>query len=357
MSNDGSGSENKESQPGDTMRERADEASWKLWVLMEANRWHVAGALLVGVFLSMVVLGVADPSPLQRSVVQEDPDDTLFQAFVTAIITGVTLVVTLNQLVLSQELGPVGDQRNRMEGAMQFREDVEEVLETDTSPPEPASFLKALIDVTRSRANSLDDAVEESRDEELKEQIHSYVDGLGTNADEVSDHLDDAQFGTFQLLSPVLNFNYSWKIFLARRIRNDHRDALTDEVRDAFDDLVEVLKFFGPAREHFKTLYFQWELVNLSRAMLYSAVPALVVTSAMITYYDAKSVPGATLGISNDILAVSFGMTVAVAPFMILLAYILRIATVAKRTLSIGPFVLRNVDRSDDIQWESDGDD
>ncbi|WP_158055737.1 hypothetical protein [Halorussus halophilus] len=355
MSNDGSGSAGEESQPGDTMRERADDSSAKLWVLMEANRWHVAGALLLGVFLSMVILGVLDPRGVQQSVAASDPAETLFQAFVTAIITGVTLVVTLNQLVLSQELGPVGDQRSRMEGAMEFREDVEDVLETKTSPPEPASFLQALIDVTRSRANDLADAVEESRDEELKEQIHSYVDGLETNADEVSDQLDDAQFGTFQLLSAVLNFNYSWKIFLARRIRNDHRDALTDEVREAFDDLVEVLKFFGPAREHFKTLYFQWELVNLSRAMLYSAVPALIVTASMITYYDAQSVPGATLGISNDVLAISFGMTVAVAPFMILLAYILRISTVAKRTLSIGSFVLRRVDRSDEINWEENG--
>jgi len=36
--------------------------------------------------------------------------------------------------------------------------------------------------------------------------------------------------------------------------------------------------------------------------------------------------------------------TVAVAPFAILLAYILRIATVTKRTLAIGPFVLRHMD-------------
>lgn len=355
MSNDESGTSGEDSQPGDTMRERADESSRKLWILMEANRWHVAGALLLAVFISMVVLGVADPRGVQQSVAASDPAETLFQAFVTAIITGVTLVVTLNQLVLSQELGPVGDQRSRMKGAMEFREDVEDVLETKTSPPEPASFLQALIDVTRSRANDLDDAVEESRDQELKDQIHSYVDGLETNADEVSDQLDDAQFGTFDLLSAVLNFNYSWKIFLARRIRNDHRDSLTDEVRDAFDDLVEVMQFFGPAREHFKTLYFQWELVNLSRAMLYSSVPALVVTSAMITYYDAKSIPGATLGISNDVLAISFGMAVAVAPFMILLSYILRISTVAKRTLSIGSFVLRSVDRNDEIQWEDSG--
>ncbi|UPV76277.1 hypothetical protein M0R89_03210 [Halorussus limi] len=341
-----------DSQPRDTMRERADESSWKLWVLMEANRWAVTGALLVGVFAALVVVGVLDPSPLQRSVAQSDPTETLFQAFVTAIITGVTLVVTLNQLVLSQELGPVGDQRDRMEGAMAFREDVEQTLDSPVSPPEPSAFLQALIDETCSRANDLADAVSDSDDPEFRAAVENYVDALEENANEVSDELDEAEFGSYDLLSAVLDFNYSWKIFVARRLHNEHGDALTDDAAAAFDDLEEVLGFFGPAREHFKTLYFQWELVDLSRAMLYSAVPALVVAASMIVYYDAKALPGATLGISNDILITSFAATVAVVPFMLLLSFILRIATVAKRTLSIGPFVLRNVDRSDELDFE-----
>jgi len=341
-----------DSQPSDTMRARADESSWKLWVLMEANRWVVAGVLLVGVFVALVVIGVLDPSPLQQSVAASDPNETLFQAFVTAIITGVTLVVTLNQLVLSQELGPVGDQRGRMEGAMEFREDVEGVLDSPVSPPEPAAFLQALIDETSSRANDLADAVSDDRDEEFRDDVESYVDSLEENANQVSDELDDAEFGSYDLLSAVLDFNYSWKIFVARRLHHEHDDALTDEMREAFDDLEEVLKFFGPAREHFKTLYFQWELVNLSRAMLYSAVPALVVVASMIIYYDARAVTGATLGISNDILVTSLATAIAIVPFMLLLSYILRIATVAKRTLSIGPFVLRDVERSDELDFE-----
>jgi hypothetical protein len=37
---------------------------------------------------------------------------------------------------------------------------------------------------------------------------------------------------------------------------------------------------------------------------------------------------------------------------MLLFAYVLRIATVAKRTLSIGPFILRPTDREESIDWE-----
>jgi hypothetical protein len=82
--------------------------------------------------------------------------------------------------------------------------------------------------------------------------------------------------------------------------------------------------------------------------MLYAALPALVVASAMVVYYDARALPGATLGISNDVLATSAAVTVASTPFVLLLSYILRIATVAKRTLAIGPFVLRGANRDGD---------
>ncbi|WP_227380794.1 hypothetical protein [Haladaptatus halobius] len=336
-------------QPGDTMRERVNENRVKLWLYMEANRWVVASGVLITFFVTLVVLDVADPSPLQQYIgPSDDAVDTVFQGFIGAIITGVTLVVTLNQLVLSQELGPGGDQRNRMESAMEFRRDVENALEVPTSPPEPASFMQALIEETNDRVNRLADAVDENYDEELKEKIHSYADGLAENADEMSKTLKNTLFGTFGVLSAILNYNCSWKIFLARKIRNEHADVLTDEVNAAFDDILESLKFFGPSREHFKTLYFQRELVNLSRAMLYSAVPALVVSVAMIIYFDARAVPGSTLAISNDVLTVSFATTIAVVPFIILLSFFLRIATVAKRTLSIGAFILRETKRRDD---------
>jgi len=44
-----------------------------------------------------------------------------------------------------------------------------------------------------------------------------------------------------------------------------------------------------------------------------------------------------TLGLPNLLLIVAGAFTVSVLPFLLLLSYILRIATVAKRTLAIGP--------------------
>ncbi|QLG47331.1 hypothetical protein [Natrinema halophilum] len=36
-------------------------------------------------------------------------------------------------------------------------------------------------------------------------------------------------------------------------------------------------------------------------------------------------------------------------PFLLLIAFILRIATIAKRTLAIGPFILRESSRGEEI--------
>jgi len=327
-------------EPADTMRERSDRSAVGAYLLFDADRRLVAGGLLLAVFLSLLGLAVALPGSA-AALRTGDPVETAFQALVGATITGVTLVLTLNQLVLSQELGAVGDQRERMDGAMAFRDDVAEVLGDPVSPAEPSAFLRALVDHVGDRARAVRDAADGTDDE-----LEALLDSTEGNADRVSAGLDDATFGEFDVLSVALDFNYSWKLYAARRVLagRDEDDPATDPL----EDLVEALRLFGPAREHFKTLYFQSELIALSRAVLATALPSLVVTVAGLAFLDIGTLGGAVLGIPRNVLVVSAVISVAVAPFVVLLAHVLRIATVTGRTLSIGPFILRRTDRSTD---------
>ncbi|MFC6903928.1 hypothetical protein [Halalkalicoccus tibetensis] len=331
--------------------ERIRNSQFRLWLLLRLNRWVLAGAILSIVFVSLVVATQARISPFRVLVSDNDALWWIFSAFIGAIITGVTLVVSIGQIVLSQELGAVGDQRERMEESMDFRKDIEDEIDLSVSPPEPAAFLKLLVDRTGAQAEHLQEVVEDERDEELKEKIDDYVDDLLENAEEVSDGLDNAQFGTFEVLWSSFKFNYSWKIFEARRIRNDHRESLSEDAEETFDELLERLKLFGPAREHFKTLYFQWELVNVSRALLYASIPALITIGIILMNVGPTAFPGTTLGIDNIVWVAAFGFTVGVTPFVILLSYTLRIMTLAKRTLAMGPFILRKAEREEDIDW------
>ncbi|PSQ66200.1 MAG: hypothetical protein BRD24_04225, partial [Halobacteriales archaeon SW_9_67_24] len=93
------------------------------------------------------------------------------------------------------------------------------------------------------------------------------------------------------------------------------------------------------------TLFFEWALINLSQLILYVSVPALVVAGSMLAFVNGSSFTGMTLGLPNLLLIVAGAFTVSVLPFLLLLSYILRIATVAKRTLAIGPLILRDSQR------------
>jgi len=342
------GSRGSADDPSDTMRRRGTENRLKLWLLLEANRWAVAAVVLAGFVLGTLLVAALVPDRVVLSV--GDPVETLFQGLVTATITGVTLVVSINSLVLSQELGTLGDQRDRMEGAMSFRRDVEDELGVEIAPATPAAFLQVLVDGVERRGARLSKAAAAVASERVEtERTRAFADDVRGHASSVSSDLADRQFGTFGVLSAALNFNYSWKIHEARRLRESlpEADETADaesirELRDALDSVVAALTLFGPAREHVKTLYFQWELVDLSRAMLYSAVPALLVaTNTLLFHGTLGSVSGATLGIAHYVWIVALAASIALAPFAILLSFVLRIGTIAKRTLSIGPFILR----------------
>ncbi|MCG1003816.1 MULTISPECIES: hypothetical protein [Halobacterium] len=335
-----------EDKPSNRLRERVPRSNRWFWVVLDADRRAVAGGLLAVLFCALVAVGTLLPTPAYELLTHGDPHETLFDALVAATITGVTLVLTLSQLVLSQELGAVGDQRERMEGALTFREDAADAAGMDVAPSEPSAFLRGLVKATREQADALADA---APDGEAGDAIDTYVNNLTENARAVTSQLDGAQFGEFDVVWAALNYNYSWKIYAGERLRVEHGDAFDEEADAALDDLLETLELFGPAREHFKTLYFQWELSDLSRTLLYAAVPALAVAIASLLFFDPSAYPGSTVGVNHALLVVSAAATVAVLPFALLLSYVLRIVTVTKRTLSIGPFILRETERSGDV--------
>jgi len=326
----------------DTMRDRADESKLKLWLLLRANRLLVTGVVTVGLFVGFVVGAAALSPALAEKVGSSDVIETMFSAMITAIVTGATLVVTIGQLVLTQENGPLGDQKERMAGAMEVRESVA-ALTGAPSPTDPVDFLDAILGVAADRSERLRASVSGTeRPDAVGDDVTEFAQRVGGNADTVREQLDGAQFGTFDVVFAALDFNYGRKIHQVDRLEADHGDRLTEAERDALDDLRESLSLFGPAREHVKTLYFQWALIDLSRLILYAAVPALLVAGLMLAVVDAGTLPGSTLGIEHVTVAVAGAFAVTLVPFVLFVAYLLRILTLAKRTLAIGPLVLRD---------------
>jgi len=330
----------------DTMRGRAGENRLKLWLLLRANRLVVAGVLTVGVFVAFVAIASGLSPSLAAKAGASDPIETLFSAMITAIVTGATLVVTIGQLVLSQENGPLGDQRERMTGSMDVRDSVASLTDAPT-PTDPSAFLGAILGAASERADGLRESVRDrdadnAVDAAVRGDVDAFVGRVVEDADEVRTQLDGTRFGSFDVVFAALNFDYGRKLARIERLSDEHGSELTDRERDLLDDLRESLTLFAPAREHVKTLYFQWALIDLSRLILYAAVPALVVAGVMVGVVDSGTVPGRTLGIDHLTLAVGGAFAVTLVPFALFVAYVLRILTLAKRTLAIGPMVLRD---------------
>jgi hypothetical protein len=253
-------------------------------------------------------------------------------------------------LSLSQELGPVGGQRDRMDSSLGLQEDIESAA-GEIESPDPSTYLRLLCVASRKQANALEEAVASSNDEQLRERVDRLVSRVVENAEGIEEELANARFGEFAVLRAALNYNYSWKIYAARRLRIEHEEGIDEAASEAFEELLDTLSLFGPAREYFKTQYVQWELVNLSRAITYAAIPALVVAIATVFYVDGSAFNGVTLGISDLTWVASASATIAVLPFLILISYMLRIATMTKRTGTTGPFILREAERLDVFDW------
>lgn len=81
--------------------------------------------------------------------------------------------------------------------------------------------------------------------------------------------------------------------------------------------------------------------MNLSRAVLLTALPAVAVAVVMLVLFDPTAAAGVVAGVPWTVAVVLAAVGVALAPFAVLVATMLRLATVAKRTLAVGAFTLR----------------
>jgi len=314
------------------------------WFLLGANRLLVVFLLTAFVFITFVAAVTILPPSFTSQIESTDTIDTIFSTMITAIVTGTTLVVTIGQLVLTQENGPLGDQRNRMRNSMEVRDATAE-LTGEPSPPDPSRFLGSILEATASAGRSLRESTTATDDAVVRERMTELTDCVIEDADAVRERLNAGQFGSFDLLSAALDYDYGVKIYRVERVEDEFEERLTQDQKRSLADLKDALLLFGPAREHVKTLYFQWALIDLSRQILYAAVPAIAIAGIMITTVDVTTFDGATIGVDHSLLAVGAAFATTLIPFLLFVSYILRILTVAKQTLAIEPLVLR--DRKD----------
>lgn len=302
------------------------------WVLLEGNRVLIAVLISTGTFVLFYLLGVAE----LLAYVNDDSITRLAGGLTAGLFSLVTIVVTINQLLLSREFAGAGTARERLEGVIAFRDAVADAAEVPASPAAPTRLLQLLAETMHERADDIAVSVDEhDDDDESQELVTQYAHRLGASSERLHTTLEQTEFGTFQAMSALIRYDSGWQLYAAQHLTTQYRESLPEKTVDSLERLIEELKLFDIAQEHFKTTYLQRELTRFSRLTIYSGVPAIFAAIGLGFLY--ADFGGATISPAYlDIVSPAL-VGVMALPLGLLASYVLRTATVIRRTASIGP--------------------
>ncbi|NHN40591.1 hypothetical protein G9C85_02930 [Halorubellus sp. JP-L1] len=320
------------------------------WILVNGNRWAVSAVALVLVGLGFLGSGVLWPDELVTLFTEEQVVQTILVALFSGVILLVSIAVSVNSIVLSQEITALGEQEEEIDETFSFRDSVRAHMNSDVSPVRPAEFLEVIFDAIRANAREIHESISDEN-EPLHGQMELIRDDIVRQVGDVEERLESGAFGTSEVLFAGIQYDYSRQVYAVRQLRVRHEDTLTESQLEKVDDLITTLKYFAIGREYFKTLYFKRELANLSRALLVVSFPAIVFIAYAILSIRAGLLPDfSLLFIPSIIWFVGLAYVVGMAPYTLFSAYVLRTATISIKTLAAGPFVLGGDDDSKLLQ-------
>ncbi|ARS90145.1 hypothetical protein [Natrarchaeobaculum aegyptiacum] len=302
------------------------------WFLVEADRLVVAGTISLATFVGLLVLNELG----LIAFVNDDSITRLAGGMIAGTFSLVTLVVSINQLILSREFTAAGESESQIEGVVDFRQDVADVAEIPAAPASPTRLLEVVVHAIGDRAEALSDAVAD-HDASVADPIDAYAAEVRESADRIDDTLEHTTFGTFRAVSAAIGYDDAWHLYAARHIQGRYGEQYSREAQEAMEELIDAIELFSVAREHFKTTYLQRELTRFSQLTIYCGVPAVL--SAMILGFVYADPTGPTIAVGALPWVASALVTIVISPLSLLTAYILRTATVTRRTVSTGPML------------------
>lgn len=301
------------------------------WLFLNGDRRIVAAGIVVAfagivglfVFLGLVAVGV------DSSVSQ------VFGSGLTAgVVTLVTIALSINQLILSRVFGSPNTLRDRLDGSRVLRERVAELAGEPVSPNDPATFLSLLAVTLSERATSAASILEQDESEtptELTEALRNIAE-YGRSID---DHAE-AETPVSDVLSVIVGTEYAINMAAVEHLQNAYAGSIPAEAEVELRVLEDLLESIAVVRQFFKTLVLQQDFAVLSRQLVYSGLIALLGSVSLTLVYRTDTV---TIDPSVLPILVPVVLGVVVTPLGVFAAYILRAATIAHRTISVGPFV------------------
>lgn len=309
----------------------------EVWLLVDVPRWVVVVGLVAAVFAVTVCVGVFGPASVREYLLDGTPIANAYIELQPGAITAITVVLAINQLVLSPEFGSIRHQTQRREDTLSFRTDVEERAGVVSSPTDPAAFLRTIADGLRERLLDLE-AVADERDDELREQLADAAADIRADVRPIGEELDRWEFSDIELYGAAIHFDATGDVHRIRGIQRRYGDELSASQSAAIEAVLETIGQFESAREYFRTRYIQTQFIQFSRAMLFTGMPAIAVAHYSVGIIGPGVLAGATLGVRDLLWFEAAAFAVAVLPVAVIVSYVARIVTLAETSIFIGPF-------------------
>jgi uncharacterized membrane protein YqjE len=252
--------------------------------------------------------------------------------------TLITIILSINQLVISRQLSAPGELESEIQATTDFRDTVIGSLDQQTAPASPTAFLEVSFNGVKQSLNVVADYSDSRIDDEAASEIDTIVESLRTHLETTIQKLEESNQTVFSALVLTLNTNYSEEISEIARLQSDLQatDSEPPELHDQLETLVTRLKQIDVARQYLKTLYMQEELARLSRRLLYVGGPTIFTTVALlalVTVGGSGVLQTARLTWTLPVL-----VALSIAPLAVLMSFVLRLSIVAERTVAVTPF-------------------
>ena len=297
------------------------------WVLLSGNRQLVTAAMLVTGYLLIAPLGHM-LLPGHRHLEKADATVPLLTTMLSGTFLIFSIVVSVNSLFVSGEQNPLDQQFGRVQSVVEFRRQLEALVETDHVPAAPDALVRTVSGDILRRAQQLEDELVASPD--VRANVSHYVSSLGAETGRMNRKLTGAS-SAVDVTVAMMDYNHDRQINDLRRLRADHSDQLSDTADETIDELLRLLQYFAAARQYFKTLYTKTEFAALSRWLVVVSIPSVAVTATYLHYVGL---------FPEDHVVVAAIEAIAFAPFLLVASYVLRVTAVSRQTWAAGQFAV-----------------
>nr|WP_245549718.1 hypothetical protein [Natronococcus occultus] len=294
------------------------------WLFLTGARWQVA-VLFFGAVVA-AFLAVSDGT----AAANRAPLYYLFGSLIAGNITLITVVVSINQLVLSRDFGSPRELQTEIRETIAFHQ---AATGESAVPLDPAEFLRESVRQLGTDADAL--PLDQLDDPERATAVRTLRDRLTRHAVIVIERLAASDDRLLAVVSSVLSVRYLESIHEIRSLRASADDDLPPTVDRALARLAVELEYLDIARYYFISMVLQQELSRLSRVLVYAGLPAIVLAAGTLVHL-AQLEPDAALSFGSTVL-VAGALLSGIVPIVLLGSYVLRISTIA-RYVSITPF-------------------